>query len=49
MDEEVAVKDGNAATSVASKLSVENINAQLQKTGLPEEQVMSVLVVSCQF
>ena len=46
MDEEVVVKDGHAATSVASKLSVKNINAQLQKAGLPEAQVSSSPVSS---
>ena len=45
IDEEVAAKDGNAATSVASKLSVENINAHLPEAGLPEAQVLSVPVV----
>jgi len=46
IDVEVAAKDANAAASVAQKLSVENINAQLSKAGLPEAEVLSDPVVS---
>jgi len=42
---EIAAKDANAAVSVANKLSVENINAQLSKVGLPEAEVLSVPIV----
>jgi len=46
IDVEVAAKDTNAAASVANKLTVENINLQLGKAGLPEAEVLSIPVVS---
>jgi len=45
IDVEVAAKDANAAASVASQLTVENINAQLSKANLPEAEVLSAAVV----
>ena len=46
IDVEVAAKDTNAAASVVKMLTVENINFQLSKAGLPEAEVLSVPVVS---
>jgi len=46
IDVEIAVKDANAAASVLNQLSVENINIQLSKSGLPEAEVLSASVVS---
>ena len=42
----MAAKDTNAAASVAKTLTIENINFQLSKAGLPEAEVLSVPVVS---